>query len=199
MSNLANQAAATMSEQHAGPARGQGQGTLPPSQHHQHQSRQLPSEKKGSGILIRTLKRGRVSSKTGTYSYAPPRATVVIHYEAWCIPFDAVTVTATVTAVTPDTDTENDGIVKHANDMERILKQPPFDSSLVRNQPLVFEMGRGQVIYGIEVAITNMCVEEKAEVTIPYAFGYGVQGYPPVVPPRSTLVFHIHFLSYISI
>ena len=183
MSNLANQAA-SMGEQH-GPRGQAGQGTLPSQQH---QSRQIPSEKKGSGILIRTLKRGRVSSKTGTYSYAPPRATVAIHYEAWCIPF---------AAVTPDT--QNDGIVKHANDMERILKQPPFDSSIVRNQPLVFEMGRGQVIDGIEVAITNMCVEEKAEVTIPYAFGYGVQGYPPVVPPRSTLVFHIHFISYLSI
>ncbi|CAE6484376.1 unnamed protein product [Rhizoctonia solani] len=69
-----------------------------------------------------------------------------------------------------------------------------FDSSRDRNQPFDFTIGSGQVIRGWEEGLLNMCVGEKRKLTISPSFGYGENGFPPVIPGGSTLVFDVELL-----
>ena len=51
---------------------------------------------------------------------------------------------------------------------------------------------------GWEVALVNMHLGQVAEVTIPHLYAYGEQGYPPKIPPRSTLMFRMEVLKIVS-
>mmetsp|Transcript_34173 Transcript_34173/g.71928 ORF Transcript_34173/g.71928 Transcript_34173/m.71928 type:complete len:174 (+) Transcript_34173:117-638(+) len=72
----------------------------------------------------------------------------------------------------------------------------PFDSSRSRDQPFQFRLGVGQVIEGMDYAVSKMSVGQEVEATIPYQYAYGVKGYPPVVKPRATLMFRIELVSF---
>ena len=64
-----------------------------------------------------------------------------------------------------------------------------FDSS-VGKQPIQFRLGGG-VIPGFTMGVTGMRMGEKRRVTIPYTLAYGEAGRPPVIPPKSDLVFEM--------
>ena len=122
-----------------------------------------------SGVLLKTLKPGDVTNY-------PKRGDVcTIHYEAF----------------TEDEMIRNDG---------RSGRRPdPFDSSRRRNQVFQFRLGGGSVIEGMDAAVSKMSLGQEVEATIPYPYAYGVAGYPPVVPPRTTLVFRIELIRFSSV
>ncbi|KAL6724677.1 hypothetical protein Aduo_019543 [Ancylostoma duodenale] len=65
------------------------------------------------------------------------------------------------------------------------------DSSFSRNAPFIFQLNRGQVIKGMDIAMTGMCEGERRKVIIPSDFGYGDEGRPPQIPGKARLYFDI--------
>lgn len=73
-----------------------------------------------------------------------------------------------------------------------------FDSTRDRRRPISFGVGEQQVIEGLEVAMLRMSKGQVAEVTIPHELAYGAQGYPPIIPPWSDLVFVVELIAITS-
>lgn len=71
-----------------------------------------------------------------------------------------------------------------------------FDSSVQRDEPFKFTLGRGQVIQGWDEGIALLKKGEKARLVIPYTLGYGEGGYPPVIPAKATLVFDVELIDF---
>ena len=69
-----------------------------------------------------------------------------------------------------------------------------FDSSVKRNKPFTFELGRRKVIKGWDEGVASMKVGGKRQLKIPPALGYGAVGSPQVTPKNATPIFEIELL-----
>ena len=68
-----------------------------------------------------------------------------------------------------------------------------FDSSLDRNKPLTFDLGRRKVIRGWDEGIAGMREGGIRKLIIPPELAYG-EGGDEVIPPNSTLIFEVQLL-----
>ncbi|KAL0047086.1 hypothetical protein WJX82_006178 [Trebouxia sp. C0006] len=74
-----------------------------------------------------------------------------------------------------------------------------FDSSVDRNEPFKFDLGKGQVIKGWDEGVKTMKKGEKAVLTIKPEYGYSEEGSPPTIPANATLQFEVELLSWNSV
>jgi FKBP-type peptidyl-prolyl cis-trans isomerase len=75
-----------------------------------------------------------------------------------------------------------------------LLDGKQFDSSTGRG-PFAFSLGSGQVIKGWDQGVVGMKVGGKRKLTIPPELGYGMRGFPGVIPAQATLVFEVELLA----
>lgn len=69
-----------------------------------------------------------------------------------------------------------------------------FDSSRDRDQAFVFVLNKGQVIKGMDEAVSLMHVGDRLMIIIPPELAYGEKGAGEVIPPNSKIIFDVELL-----
>ena len=69
-----------------------------------------------------------------------------------------------------------------------------FDSSVDAGTPFDFTLGNGEVIKGWDEGVAGMKVGGKRQLRIPPELAYGANGYPPIIPANSTLIFDVQLV-----
>ena len=62
-------------------------------------------------------------------------------------------------------------------------------------EPISFPQGGRRVIAGWDVGFEGMRVGGKRRLIIPYQLAYGEAGRPPVIPPKSELIFDVELMA----
>ncbi|KAL1741670.1 FK506-binding protein 1A [Schizophyllum fasciatum] len=69
-----------------------------------------------------------------------------------------------------------------------------FDSSRERGVPFVTKIGIGRVIKGWDEGVMKLSIGEKARLVCTPDYAYGARGFPPIIPPNSTLCFEVELV-----
>lgn len=67
-------------------------------------------------------------------------------------------------------------------------------SSRLNGQPIIFSLGRGEIMEGWDEAIALMTVGERTQFVIPPELGFGEEGSGGVIPPNATLIFEMELV-----
>ena len=63
--------------------------------------------------------------------------------------------------------------------------------------PLTFKVGVGEIVVkGMDDAVADMRKGEKRTLIVPWWLGYGEQGKPPEIPPRTTLIYEVELVDF---
>ena len=71
-----------------------------------------------------------------------------------------------------------------------------FDSSRNRGQPHDYQHGAGVAIKGLEEALYYMSRGSRCRIRIPPELGYQEQGFPPVIPPKASLLYDVELIAF---
>jgi len=93
--------------------------------------------------------------------------------------------------------TPTSGALVEAHYTGRLLDGTKFDSSVDRGEPLLFLVGRGEVIKGWDEAFRSMKKGEKRILIIPPGLAYGDKGMGRI-PPNETLIFEVELINYLQ-
>ena len=65
-------------------------------------------------------------------------------------------------------------------------------------EPVAFVLGVGQVMQGWDVGFDGMKVGGRRRLFVPYALAYGERGRPPVIRPRTPMIFDVELMGVAS-
>jgi peptidylprolyl isomerase len=93
--------------------------------------------------------------------------------------------------------TPRKGALVEAHYTGRLLDGTKFDSSVDVGKPLLFLVGKGEVIKGWDEAFLSMKTGEKRILVIPPDLAYGDKGMG-TIPPNATLIFEVELINYLQ-
>jgi FKBP-type peptidyl-prolyl cis-trans isomerase len=133
----------------------------------------------GSGILVRTLRKG--------YGSKPCNGDLVlVHHEGFLLR-DSESMDHQIPEFQASSATDS----SNSNSM---IHPTPFCSSYTTQTPLKVIVGEGFVMKGWQEVLPHLQLDQLVEVTIPHIFAYGEQGYPPIVPSKANLLFRMEII-----
>ncbi|WMJ72418.1 FKBP-type peptidyl-prolyl cis-trans isomerase [Cytophagaceae bacterium ABcell3] len=77
----------------------------------------------------------------------------------------------------------------------KLVNGQVFDNSYEKEEPMVFTLGKGEVISGWDIGIAKLEQGEKAILVVPSYLGYGAEGAGTTIPPDSPLVFEVELVA----
>ncbi|XP_020339279.1 peptidyl-prolyl cis-trans isomerase FKBP5 isoform X2 [Oncorhynchus kisutch] len=78
----------------------------------------------------------------------------------------------------------------------KLLNGKKFDSSMDRKKPFIFNLGKGQVIKGLDIGVSSMQRGEVCMLLCKPEYAYGSAGCLPKIPPNAMLQFEVELLSF---
>ncbi|XP_013405451.1 inactive peptidyl-prolyl cis-trans isomerase FKBP6-like isoform X1 [Lingula anatina] len=72
----------------------------------------------------------------------------------------------------------------------------PFDSTRLRDRQFRFQLGKGDTIMGLEIAVSSMRKGELARFIFSYKYAYGERGCPPRIGEKADVMFEVELLNF---
>ncbi|KAI9280024.1 FK506-binding protein 2A [Sporodiniella umbellata] len=69
-----------------------------------------------------------------------------------------------------------------------------FENTYLKNEPLDYKLGNGNLLKGIEDGVHGMCTGEIRRLVIPGDQAYGERGIPNLVPANSAIVVDVEMV-----